>query len=375
MFQLRIITLSLSSAALAMMASTSSFANQELSRSETDAEGYVSFTLSGSGFGEGPNVVIFDDFQRAPANTATPLDRSLIGSWTRRGIYAGIGQIVEEVDGNRATTLNDPQYRDVQMNATLIKEFESAQNIYISWSAKTPNQIFPRANAPYTFPSGSTFKMTWLVDGYNIQRDGFFDMVLPTHVSGGAIFDGNEFTLEYVSGFSSWWDFDNWVNISAGLLAGEDPVNDNGVIYFRTSSERHGTAERRSTNRPIFQAGVTTQFNQIRFHGWSGNGQSCCSWQMYYDNIYVATGPNAFARIDIADSPTYSDAKNIVTVPATSWSESQITFKVHESMIDTGVPRYVFKIDKDGNYSETGIPICADCTVVAPAPPELASID
>ena len=76
----------------------------------------------------------------------------------------------------------------------------------------------------------------------------------------------------------------------------------------------------------------THLFDRIKFPGWFGNfGNADKSlFDAYYDDIYVATGANAFARVEISDAVNFTDSIVNLTMPIVSWAQDKIVIKVHQ---------------------------------------------
>ena len=84
-----------------------------------------------------------------------------------------------------------------------------------------------------------------------------------------------------------------------------------------------------------------------------------------HDDVYVAVGRGAVARVELADAPTYAQAHNISVVPVTSWSAGQITAKVPPAGVGSASAWYVYVTDADGNTNSSGFPLSGK----APNPP------
>lgn len=76
-----------------------------------------------------------------------------------------------------------------------------------------------------------------------------------------------------------------------------------------------------------------------------------------YDDVYLSIGPNAQARVEIADSPVYANAREIVIQPSTSWSDNQIKVIVQKGALSSLSNSYLFVTDKDGNRNALGVPV------------------
>ena len=56
-----------------------------------DANGYNTITLQGTGFGSGPNIALFDDFNNQVTGAPIVLNKSaLIGKWINSSSYSAV---------------------------------------------------------------------------------------------------------------------------------------------------------------------------------------------------------------------------------------------------------------------------------------------
>ena len=77
---------------------------------------------------------------------------------------------------------------------------------------------------------------------------------------------------------------------------------------------------------------------------------------IYIDDVYVATGDGARARVEMGNASTYSASTKLAIITPTSWSSSQINVTVRQGTFEVGEQVYLFVIDADGNASP-GYPV------------------
>lgn len=70
----------------------------------------------------------------------------------------------------------------------------------------------------------------------------------------------------------------------------------------------------------------------------------------YHDDIYIATGDNCLARVEIGNNATYTSCTNLAVCTPTAWSGTGITLTARSGSFSTGTV-YLFVVDKDGNAS------------------------
>lgn len=94
--------------------------------------------------------------------------------------------------------------------------------------------------------------------------------------------------------------------------------------------------------------------------GWWGNGNNTSN-QATYDDVYLAIGPNAAARVEIGDAPTYAASKRLAIMTPQSWSNGTITATVRMGPFKPSDTLYLFVVDAS-NVPSAGIPVIP-CTV------------
>ena len=93
------------------------------------------------------------------------------------------------------------------------------------------------------------------------------------------------------------------------------------------------------------------RWDRFTVPGWYGNGDNTHN-QMTYDDIYVATGPNAAARIEIGDAPTYKKSRNLAISTPQTWSDSQIVFTLRAGPFTDFSHAYLYVVDANNNVSK-----------------------
>jgi len=321
-------------------------------------------TITGNNFGtNGPNIVLFDDFKRGTEGDLITLEAS-VGSW------AG-------VDAN-----HPPHYgKDGQGNITgyLIRdnsvgrfyaEFSDVQEIFISYRVMIPiGKHFPNSGAPNTFPPGSQWKITWLMDG-DRGSAGNDDLVLPTW-GNGTYFSiaGNDNAYQLQTGrpgnSTNWFSFLSWNRYSVYMKGGAIPDVDPGTVWAQGMSEEFGQKIFGSTDRRLFDGDDTpdgyqfeddaiSRWNRLNVPGWHRGGDDNAA--AMYDDIYIATGDCSQARIEIGNNVNYENCSKLAIATPTSWQENVITTTVRQGTFQDGETTYLFVIDKNGNVSN-GYPL------------------
>lgn len=315
--------------------------------------------IDGNNFGESPNVVYFENFEGN--NKFESLLKNSNSKWLPKRIT------IKEQDGNNELRLRDPTTLLGQKGAQqLIVNF---QNIYteafIALSVKIPKgSTFAGASTPRTFPNVSSWKFTWLMLGANGFQTSDFDICLPTHVgNGGFLLGGNNGNLTWIESGNKWWEWDNFNHISSYIkISKTNPTVDPIEYFWSVTNNIVNIPPKMKTVPPSNFNSNNLAFDRINIPGWFGNGNNDL-FDGRYDNIYVAVGDNALARVVITDSPVFEKSKFAIPVMAKSWTNNKI-------ILDTDVlptkTVYVHVIDKLGTMSTTSLELgCKKC----PKPP------
>ncbi len=318
-------------------------------------------TITGSNFGaNGPNIVLFDDFKRGTDGEDITLTAT-IGNWNVRNHLPTYGKDSQNNIAGRF--IGDGGGR-------LIAEFSDVQEIFISYRVIIPiGNHFPNSGAPNTFPPGSQWKIVWLMDG-DRGAAGNDDLVLPTW-GNGTYFSiaGNDNAYQLQTGRPSndtnWFSFLDWNRYSVYMKGGAIPDVDPGTVWAQGMSEEFGQKIFGSTDRRLFDGDDTpdgyqfeddaiSRWNRLNVPGWHRGGDDNAA--AMYDDIYVATGSYAQARIEIGNKPVYSNCDVLAIATPTSWQDNVITTTVRQGTFQDGETTYLFVIDKNGNVSD-GYPL------------------
>lgn len=348
--------------------------NAPVSSGETPIIGSVSgsivdgqqITISGSNFGaNGPNVILFDDFKRGVVGEEVSLNAT-VGDWSIKGhhpIYK------EDSRGNISGRL-------VGEIGRLTAVFDDTQEIFVSYRVMIPSgKHFPYSFAPNTFAIGSNWKLVWLRDGIR-GGNGNDDLCLPTFgTTNYSSIAGNDnaykLTTGRVTGDTRWFSFQDWNRFSVYLKGGERPTVDPGTVWAQGMSPEFGQKTFGSNDRRIFDGDDTpdgykfeddaiSRWNHLGVVGWHRGGDDNAAAN--YDDIYIATGAHARARIEIGNNPIYEDSTVLAIATPTSWQDNAITTTLRQGAFQNGETAYLFVIDENGKASN-GYPFVVGSTI------------
>lgn len=322
-----------------------------------DSSGEV--VINGSSFGSGPKVMLFENFEKG--NKFANLLASTSSNWHSDVLLR------EESSGNKAHRAKDPSVTSGKGLAQIIVNFQQRYTeAFIAFSVKTPpGTTFAGASSPKTFPSMSSWKFTWLMLGANgFDSSSDFDICLPTHVgNGNFLLGGNDGNLTWIEKGSNWWEWDNYNHMTSYIRFDPTQPNSRPVNYswgVVNNLKRLETID--SVDASTFRSS-SFGFDRINIPGWWGNGDNS-KFDALYDNLYVAVGPNARARVVLTDNPNFAQSKFSITVMAKSWSSSKI---VLDSDVVPGDRAYYAHIFNANNQrSASALRVCPKCPKPVP---------
>ncbi len=302
-----------------------------------------SLTITGTNFGSAaPNVITFDDFETGTpgATISTGAGSAKYGQWDDavNSAYYGTNDFVS---GSQSYTSN---YAASYLNYIQADFPAGTRDVFISWWLFIP--------VGYNIPGEGTaentnWKQMWL-QGESTNDD---DLVLPTRL-GSWVINGNESdpgyhnytTIDFVKG--EWKRLWIWLKGSTTSASADGEVKlwelvDTGVVQRENDLVANNLKE-------------TGAFEKIRPNGYGRITPSCIT---SFDDIYVASGPNAQARVEIGNASTYMASTDLTILTATSWSDTQVVATVNLGRFSPGETAYLYVFDADGTPNATGYEI------------------
>jgi hypothetical protein len=283
--------------------------------------------IDGTGFGNRSRVHLLDDFEHAgaAAGSVVALDGARSGAWTRHGTNPPVYDRFA-YSGNFSARMAGP---DVGMRQLTHDFSQPVQSVFVSyWVAIPPGYPFPGKNDSVSgFPSNSAWKFAWLID--QDYEGNSSDVVVPSYVGqNSALIGGNDGNLSYIAQPSTWWSWGRWMRISALLRANADAPSREGRLLFEIFSREHGFYVL-DVDTPVFDddGPPAKKYQYVNFPGWLASfdlGEA----RPLYDDIYVASGPNAAARVEMSDNADYERSEYFAIVQVVDWSDSRIEARV-----------------------------------------------
>jgi len=289
-------------------------------------------TISGSNFGSAPTVVVFDDFEGGTNGNTIPTGAgsALIGQWDEvrsPAIYSNTTAVSGSLSFRAEAT--DP------FGLIITYLPANTRDVFLSWWMYIPSgDNLPGEGTP----DHTNWKVMWVL-GADTTDD---DLIVPGIMDGPSyIISGND------SPYTKWPDIDfqkgEWKRLWVWAKGGYD--ND-GQCHFWELDSTNAVLQRVNDNNVtiMYPGGIREQVN---VNGYDRVTPNC---HPTFDDVYIAAGSNARARVEIGNSSTYNNCTQLAVCPSTSWSGTSITAKCNLGGL-SGSGWYLFVIDASGNVS------------------------
>ena len=299
-----------------------------------------SITISGSSFGaNGPTIDLFDDFELGSngSEVTTGAGVAQVGEWD----YVESPYVTYTNNGARGSlaAMHDHTSHYVIPTSAL---FSGVREIFVSWWIYVPaGTNIP--GEPWGV-AGRGWKQMWIT-GSSTNDD---DLVVPSLTSHGTawIINGNDPDPGY-SNYVGSMNFNKgyWHHLAVWINGG---YNNDGNIHLWRLTEASGNLDLIEEDDNVNTLKSGGAFERVGADLWGSTTTNCYP---RYDDIYIAVGDYARARVEIGDNATYLDCTDIAICVPTSWSDTSITVDVYTGNFVDGDDAYIFINDADGNVS------------------------
>jgi len=315
-------------------------------------------SIEGVAFGSGgPQLVVFDDFERGTGDGDKATLTATVGSWDGTGTYVPTYSTISR-SGNYSAELS-VLVGGWYYHRQFFVDFTPSTEYFLSYAVQVPSKTFfpqKHASAPVgAFPDESVWKFAWIRD-YANDSDASpddDDKCLPTHVwqahldTAGNDLGFSKLTIYDDVNTDQWWQWGAWNRMAfwgradttnPATAAGEEWAQGIGVSQYQTSN---------NTNA-LFAGGTAPyQFTRLHINGWMRTTPSTKPVKLVYDDIYFAVGDNAAARVELGNSAIYSACTKLSIATPVSWSDKSIKATVREGGLLSGEEVYLFVIDSN----------------------------
>ena len=303
-------------------------------------------TITGTGFGScGPTVVLFDDFEKGieGSNISTSLNSAVVKQWSAVSTdYQPVYSTLQSHSGIKSMLIDYAQqgrWAEVQFSGT--------NCVYFSFWMLVPsdscvpgvyNQDGP--NWKFVLLSGnpwpaSDFTSVFLQDLPNPA----FSLMSAWYDSAG-LYSGSDTATSMIKGRWHRFEWSFYGHTSAGFIHGWE-MND-------------GSPRRQIQNATgISNLHANDLWGLVRFPAYARQDNVA---KNYYDDIYVAIGGGAQARVEMGNNADYSDCTELAILTTRSWSDTTVRANVQHGSFVTGNNVYLFVIDAAGTASP-GYPV------------------
>jgi hypothetical protein len=183
------------------------------------------------------------------------------------------------------------------------------------------------------------------------------DIVAGSHTPTMA-FQGNEagagiVWLDNASTYS-YWDFSGW-NVVQHWIKGDavDAKNNNTTAHTTLVNASGKWEETKATAKLFYTTGsATAQLNTANMPGWAGNMTDASAIDWRFDDMYLATGAGAAARVIIGDASTWSLCRDIWIAPPTAWEANRVTCRIPRTL-DGVSGKFVYIFDSSNTLINT----------------------
>ena len=306
-------------------------------------------TITGTGFGSAPTVVFFTDFEQGSNNVdiLTGSGSANVGEIT--AITAGISKYSSSaaMSGNLSFQTG-MESSETGRGTVTINLPSPTDDIFMSWYLYIPlGDNYPGEGGLESI----NWKPVWIL-GADQTDDDLVVPVLLGDVDGtnlSWLITGNDqnpgyfkyLDVDFVKG--RWARFAVWIKGSS---------NNTGQCHFWVTDAVNGTIQEANENNvTTLKSGGKRESVVINAYG-----RVAADSHPTFDDVYIATGLNARARIEIGDSSTYTECTKFSVCTPSSWSTTSIVATSWVAAFDEGVA-YLYVTDADGAVNANGYQI------------------
>jgi hypothetical protein len=340
---------------------TGEFAIQRVDGTVTDGAKLV---VCGDAFGElGPTIVLFDDMEGGQAGTPVPETAPVIGEWLGgSAVYAGdaarsgsLSMVVADTDINEGHGLSMAFGVPDAAGRFGLQHFDE---LFVSWAIRDLGDFPGHDSSPTTFSSDSSAKDIWVMFGRRGDNYSYScsqgecngnDLVLCTHTGSGSFkTDGNNTA-------SDWWLPDFWQFQTWNVLMKYVRIDPTDPYGTSTGVLEHVSAPsgylRDAYNDQILKqlAELPPVWDRLKFGAWYRQAGDV---RRVMDDLYVAVGPGAAARVEIANAPQVESATKLAISTAHAWSNGRIELTARLGDLDPAADSlHLFVVNADNERS------------------------
>ena len=313
-----------------------------------------SVIVNGAGFGaNGPTITFFDNFEGGTVgqNIRTGADSATIGQWQSLNTVPPKYSSDTAVSGTKAFKVTSVAGIEGQTNGVIA--LPNSTETFISWWCYVPT------SSPWSGEGTQiNWKIMWLMQNNSVDNDMSYAMLLDqnTRVEGGnntpIVYPDTEpwSSTSMIKGRWQryWW----WIK--------DGYANDGQIKIWEMTPTGPSLVKTVANKTTLFPSAVR---KMLSVNGYTRLMTTTQATQMF-DDVYVSTGPNSRARVEIGTGCTggsYASCTNLAISTANSWSDGSINITMRGGNLSSG-SAYLFVTDANG-VTSVGYPITIGGTV------------
>jgi lysophospholipase L1-like esterase len=328
-------------------------------------------TIPGSNNGSGPTVHFFDDFESGTVGQPikTGPGSAKIGEWKTFTLGSGYTDTTyysntHQVSGTKSFQSRYDLYTWNTNKYNRSMSIPSATQIYVSWYQLLPSEDnWPGEHSV----SEANWKSPWLLSATGTSD---YTPVVGSDSGTFSIFgnahdripepDAYEY-FNFKRKKGVWQRESMWVKGSTTISS-----LDGAFKYWMADGTTPITLHKDKVNINTMENGDT--WGLLNFsYGRIGQQDGKMS-RPSYDDIYVAVGPNAQARVEVGNASIYTNCTKFATFTPITWGASSITAQVNNGPFKAGDSAWLFVINSLGEASP-GRPITFGASAPDTVPP------
>lgn len=326
-------------------------------------------TVTGTGFGaNGPTIELYDEFESGTIGNVISLTAgsATINEWSGSN-GSGLTTYTNEWSHSGTKSMkNNWDTPTAEPGNQMQLDFSDATEIFYSfWTMVPSGKNVPGDTRPIVEGGGGgtntpNWKMSWVWGGVfnNAHANEYaspvmvqsnlstpYPLLFTYNTSQGRV-TGGEQGDHMTKG--EWSRIDHYV---------KGGVTD-GILHAVETDATHGIVTK--VNKiDVFTLENGYAWNHITIPGY-GRGQTT-NGVTVYDDVYVATGLGARARVEIGNASTYAASTNIQIATVTSWSDTSVQATLRQGSLANFNGAYLYIIDANGTVNTNGYPLCPNC--------------
>jgi hypothetical protein len=368
---IKFVRISLSSAIMLSLASAVT-AEPQIEQAYLNADSDM--VIEGSGFGGGPTVALHDDFSNAELSGGEVVFHPQVGEWYEAKSYSESFYLDTKNNGKSLYARGDG-YSKLTFgvpDSSGPLGLKTFQEVYFSYTIKDLGEFPGSGGGLEQFSSASSTKDAWMMLGdrgdntaYSVSRGkpAGNDLYIPGWTGGGFNLAGNNSKLHpsfWQGELTRNWDFGGWnTKMFHAELDPKDPYGPaEGFFSFLNENAYHVNTRDGNFMEDLRSEGVPyASWDRIKFFAWLNADDA--EVNRVLDEVYVAIGPNANARLLLSDGASLEKSSQVFHLSPKQWTDSEIVANFPDYLPD-GNAYFLHVVDSENSFSE-GFTLCQSC--------------